>query len=223
VARVKSNVELIDGNVMADCVIAARAGHFPLVVFLYGVLQLSRHTPFPSVLKPGHQGWWDLDHHIKTDKGSELTLSFAVRVLEVLITGCGVDNKYVRMQYAICLKEFFQVPELMHLFFYCLYHGLLRNILKKTVFHVIIYSKHNNRILCNKIFEILFCEICITHARINPLYISGSTAVTVFLNSCTGIASDIHIFNVGRRCASNTCVVLSCSCSSWLYFIFNMH
>jgi hypothetical protein len=106
----------MDGNMMADCITAARGGRFPLLAFLYSVLQLARHSSFASVLKSEHGGWWDQDHQSKTRKDSELTLSFAVRVLEILITGCGAGQKDVRMQYAICLKEFFQVAILMDVF-----------------------------------------------------------------------------------------------------------
>jgi hypothetical protein len=109
---------LLDGTVMADCITAARAGRFPLVAFLYSVLQLSRHMLFPDILKSEQESWWDLEHRGKTRK-DELTLSFAVRVLEVLLTGCGVGYKDIRMQYAVCLKEFFKVPKLVHLFLYC--------------------------------------------------------------------------------------------------------
>jgi hypothetical protein len=111
---------LIDGTVMANCITTARAGRFPLVAFLYSVLQLSRHTLFPDVLKSEQESWWDLEHCGKTRKDNELSLSFAVRVLEVLLAGCGTGYKDVRMQYAVCLKEFFKVPKLMHLFQYCL-------------------------------------------------------------------------------------------------------
>jgi hypothetical protein len=111
---------LMDGAVMADCITAARAGRFPLVAFLYSVLQLSQHTPFPDVLKSEQESWWDLEHHGKTRKDNELTLSFALRVLEVLLTGCGVGYTDVRMQYALCLREFFKVRKLMLLFVCCL-------------------------------------------------------------------------------------------------------
>lgn len=119
VVRVKGDMLLIDGTVMADCVTTARAGCFPLVAFLCSVLQLSRRMLIPDILKSEQESWWDVGHHGKTRKDNELTLSFAVRVLEVLLTGCGVRYKDVRMQYAACLKEFFKVPKLMHLFPYC--------------------------------------------------------------------------------------------------------
>lgn len=105
----KGNVALMDGSVMADCITVARVGRFPLLALLYSMLQLSQHSSIAGILKSEHGGWWDLNHHSKIKKDSELTLSFAVRVLEILITGCGVAYKDVRMQYAICLKEFFQV------------------------------------------------------------------------------------------------------------------
>lgn len=105
----KGNVALMDGSVMANCITAARAGRFPLLAFLYSVLQLVRHSPFASLIKSEHGGWWDLDHCIETRKDGDLALSFAVRVVEILITGCGVGHKHIRMQYAMCLKEFFQV------------------------------------------------------------------------------------------------------------------
>jgi hypothetical protein len=118
-ARVKGDMLLIDGTVMADCIRTACAGRFPLVAFLYIVLQLSRHTLFPDILKSEQESWWDLEHRGKTRKDNDLTLSFAVRVLEVLLTGCGVGYKDVRMQYAVCLKEFFKVSKLMNLFQFC--------------------------------------------------------------------------------------------------------
>jgi hypothetical protein len=127
----------MDGSVMAGCVTAARAGRFPLLAFLYSVLQLARHSSFASVLKSEHGGWWDLDHHSKTGKDSDLTLSFAVRVLEILITGCSVGHKDVRMQYTVCLKEFFQVPRLMHVFLYFQAVQFLKTVLKMMVFYVI--------------------------------------------------------------------------------------
>jgi hypothetical protein len=113
VAKVKGSMFLIDGPVLADCVTAARADRFPLVAFLYSVLQLSKHTPFPDMLKSEQESWWDLEHHGKTRKDNELTLSFILRVLEVLLTGCGVGHVDVRMQYAVCLREFFKVHKLM--------------------------------------------------------------------------------------------------------------
>jgi hypothetical protein len=121
VAKVKGSILLIDGTVMAACVTAARAGRFPLVAFLYSVLQLSRHMPFPDTLKSEQESWWDLDHHGKTRKDNELTLSFAIRVLEILLTGCGIGYRDVRMQYAVCLKEFLKVHKLVHSFLYCLH------------------------------------------------------------------------------------------------------
>ena len=104
---------LVDGNVMADCMSAARSGSFPLVVYLHIVSQLVQHTPLSNVSKCEKGSWWDLDHRDKTDSG--LRLHFVVRVLEVLLAGCGVAYKEVRMQYAICLKQFFQVPKLTHI------------------------------------------------------------------------------------------------------------
>jgi hypothetical protein len=98
---------LMDGNVMADCIKAARSGRFPLVVYLHVVSQLVLHTPLGDVSKHEKGSWWNLDHCDKTDSG--LRLNFVVRVLEVLLSGCGVTYKEVRTQYAVCLKHFFQV------------------------------------------------------------------------------------------------------------------
>lgn len=104
---------LMDGNVMADCVRAAHSGRFPLVVYLHIVSQLVKHTPLCDASKCEERNWWYLDHRDKTDSG--LRLNFVVRVLEVLLSGCGVTYKEVRLQYAICLKQFFQVLKLMHI------------------------------------------------------------------------------------------------------------
>lgn len=112
----KGDVLLMDGNVMADCVRAARSGRFPLVVFLHIVSQLVKHTPHCDVSKYEKGNWWYLGHRDETDSG--LRLNFVVRLLEVLLSGCGVTHKEVRMQHAICLKQFFQVCKLMHIFLY---------------------------------------------------------------------------------------------------------
>jgi hypothetical protein len=112
---------LIDGTIMAKCITAARAGRFPLAAFLYSLVQLCRHTPFPDILKSEQESWWDLEHHGKTRKDNELTVSFALRVLEVVLAGCGVQYGDVRMQYALCLKEFFKVDKLLFLFLCCLH------------------------------------------------------------------------------------------------------
>jgi len=116
VARVKGDLLLMDGNVMADCIRAARSGRFPLVMYLHIVLQLVKHMPPCDVSKYEEGSWWYLDHGDKTDTG--LKLNFVVRVLEVLLSGCGVTYKEVRLQYAVCLKQFFQVHRLMHTFPY---------------------------------------------------------------------------------------------------------
>lgn len=110
---------LMDGNVMADCVRAARSGRFPLVMYLHIVSQLVKHTPFCDVSKYEKGNWWYLDHRDTTDSG--LRLNFVVRVLEALLSGCGVPHKDVRKQHAICLKQFFQVRKLMHIFPYHLH------------------------------------------------------------------------------------------------------
>lgn len=112
----KGDLLLMDGNVMADCIRAARSGRFPLVVYLHIVLQLVKHTPLCDVSKYEKGSWWYLDHGDKTDSG--LRLNFVVRVLEVLLSGCGVTYREVRLQYAVCLKHFFQVHKLMHIFLY---------------------------------------------------------------------------------------------------------
>ena len=117
----KGDMLLMDGNMMADCVRAARSGRFPLVVYLYIVSQLVKHTPLCDVSKCGKGNWWYLGHSEETDSG--LRLKFVVRVLEVLLSGCGVTDKEVRMQHAICLKQFFQVRKLMHIFPYHLQLG----------------------------------------------------------------------------------------------------
>jgi hypothetical protein len=116
---VKGDVLLMDGNVMADCVRVARSGRFPLVVYLHIVSQLVKHTPLCDVSKYKKGNWWCLDHRDKTDSG--LRLNFVVRVLEILLSGCGVTSKEGRMQHAICLKQFFQVCKLMHIFPYHLH------------------------------------------------------------------------------------------------------
>jgi len=105
---------LMVGNMMADCVRAARSGRFPLVVYLHILSQLVEHTPLCDVSKYGKGNWWYLDHRDETDSG--LRLNFVVRVLEVLLSGCGVTYKEVRLQHAICLKQFFQVHKLMRIF-----------------------------------------------------------------------------------------------------------
>jgi hypothetical protein len=110
---------LMDGNVMADCVRAARSGRFPLVVYLHILSQLVEHTPLSDVSKYKKGNWWYLDHRDETDSG--LRLNFVVRVLEVLLSGCGVTHKAVRLQHAICLKQFFQVCKLMRIFLYHLH------------------------------------------------------------------------------------------------------
>lgn len=115
----KGEMLLMDGNVMTDCIRAARSGRFPLVVCLHVVSQLVKHTPLSDVSKYEKGSWWYLDDRDKTDGG--LRLNFVVRVLEVLLSGCGVTYKEVRLQYAICLKQFFQVHKLMHIFLYHLH------------------------------------------------------------------------------------------------------
>jgi hypothetical protein len=112
---------LVDGNVMADCMRAARSGRFPLVVYLHVVSQLVQHTPLFDVSKCEKDSWWDLHHCDKTESGQRL--NFVVRVLEVLLAGCGVSYKEVRMQHAVCLKQFFQVPKLTHILLYHLQLG----------------------------------------------------------------------------------------------------
>lgn len=112
----KGDVLLMDRSVMAECVRAAHSGRFPLVAYLHIVSQLVQHTPIGDVSRCEKGGWWDLDHHDKTDNGQRL--NFVVRVLEVLLTGCGISYKEISMQYAVCLKQFFQVPKLMHIFLY---------------------------------------------------------------------------------------------------------
>lgn len=112
----KGDLLLMDGNVLADCIRAARSGRFPLVMYLHIVLQLVKHMPPCDVSKYEEGSWWYLDHGDKTDTG--LKLNFVVRVLEVLLSGCGVTYKEVRLQYAVCLKQFFQVHRLMHTFPY---------------------------------------------------------------------------------------------------------
>lgn len=105
---------VMDGNVMADCIRAARSGRFPLMMYLHIVSQLVQHMPLCDVSKYEKGSWWNFDHRDKTDSG--LRLNFVVRVLEVLLSGCGVTHKEVRMQYAICVRQFFQVRKLMHVF-----------------------------------------------------------------------------------------------------------
>lgn len=117
----KGDMLLMDGTVMADCVRVARSGRFPLVVYLYIVSQLVKHTPLCDVSKYEKGNWWYLDNRDKTDSG--LRLNFVVRVLEVLLSGCAVTYKEVRSQHAICLKQFFQVRKLMHIFPYHLQLG----------------------------------------------------------------------------------------------------
>ncbi|PSN50219.1 hypothetical protein C0J52_07804 [Blattella germanica] len=94
------------GKVMLESVNKSRMGYVPVSAFLYCMLQLTRHTPLPTALKSENIKWWNL--YFTEENDSESALRFTVKMLEVLIVGCGSEKEAVRMCYAEYLKEFFK-------------------------------------------------------------------------------------------------------------------
>ncbi|XP_069672379.1 HEAT repeat-containing protein 1 [Periplaneta americana] len=103
-ASQQDGAEELDGRLLSTCMTTARKGVFPLAIFLHCILQLLESTPFPSE----DRKWWNLDHH----KDSGQTLTFIVRALEILITGCGATDRVTRTQCALALRKFFQMNSL---------------------------------------------------------------------------------------------------------------
>ncbi|KAJ9574702.1 hypothetical protein L9F63_008137, partial [Diploptera punctata] len=107
VAAVAGDLMKSSGEIMLKNLKKSLSGYIPLSGFLYCLLQLTKHTSLPTILKSKDCKWWDLYYCHKNE--NEEALSFAVRMLEVLMTGCGMESQAVRLSYAECLKEFFKV------------------------------------------------------------------------------------------------------------------
>ena len=95
------------GKVMLKSLKKSILGCIPLSGFLYCMLQLTKHTSLPAKFKSEDCKWWNL-YFCDKDEDQE-ALSFTIRILEILITGCGMEKKTECMSYGKCFKNCFKV------------------------------------------------------------------------------------------------------------------
>ncbi|XP_063234714.1 HEAT repeat-containing protein 1 isoform X2 [Bacillus rossius redtenbacheri] len=91
----------LDGRSFPLVLLAAKEGSFAVQAFIYCLISLTRNMSVPLHLKETQ--WWTLSG--KTDHAA----AFFVRMFEVLVTGCNLDNNDMKKLYVEGMKVFFKI------------------------------------------------------------------------------------------------------------------